>query len=433
MFSHRVSCAACVVTLGLLGCDSSVELVGGGGSDPSTGGETTGGAHAGAGGDGGGGAPSGPRLIEVDFGPTPERVLLVNDASGILKQSLPLDGEVVQVEVMDGDLVSVLEEADTQLRSFRVTPELIRIVDGLGTGGYCETEPMEVRLIFPEVEGAINYEAMTEGYAHAARQGSGEEVLQVQSCTETFDVVAAARDGWGTIVRHELVRGVPFTPGGSLTLPLTMANADRSSFTVTLVDLDGVAQLGGEAMWRRSPSMLPRDRMSFELEAPAGTRVIELNPIRPEVGYGSNAVSILSIIAEKGDEWCDRQGLFRLQGNESFEYAPTRLASIRQAAGGSWSFGADGARGDVVWQTWSFEDGYDWYVLEDAARPPLAAAFPELPSSTQWPVGAPSLASIGHRDLEERDGYAAVLAQPALPDSFTESSRSWSPCFEEER
>lgn len=422
----------CVLVTVLLGCEPDVRIVdstGGGGSDSSVGGDETGGHALGAGGDGGGGAPPAPRLIEVDYGETPGRVLLVNDAGGALKQSLPLEREAVQVEVTDGDLVSILDEEDTHLRSFRVTPEVTRISDGPSPfPALCEPDPMRVTLVFPAIEGAFRYDAFADGYGHTAKDEAGEAVMQVQSCTDTFDVLAAAHDGWGRIVRYELVRGLPFTAGGSLTVPLTLASAERSSFSVTLVGLDGVTTMGGEVSWRGDGFIMPQDRATFIVDDVSGTHVHEATPIFPAAGYGHNLILISSVIGEEGDERCDKQVLIRRQGNESFEYAPLRLAGIRPSADGSWTFEPDGELGDVVSQLWTFEQDYAWYVVHDASRPPEVPVFPELPAGTRWPAGAPSLINTAHSDAEERDGYAAVLGEPEPLDASSTLTRSWGEC-----
>lgn len=389
---------------------------------PEDGGSSAGGNGAGGGGAGGGPPPE-PRMLEVAIGQVEDtRRLLVNDRAGALKESRPLQGSPFQVEVVDGDLVSVLD--GSSLQSYRVTPELTRLGPYAEAEGCPDVEPMTVTVVFPVVDNAVEYTAISDGNAQVNRFEAGSSVMDVRACDGSFDIVAYAKDD-SRIIRHELLRDLPFAPGGQMTLELVLASDDRQTQSV-LVHGEGLEVLFGHVEWSRHPNLF----FGYEplLMEVAGPRyVFEASPIFVGEGFGQINTGFYSRFARE-EEWCDAQSLARTRdAADTFSYSPGRLAAPRPAGTKSWRFANDGERGDIVSHIWVLGSGATWQVHEDPQRAPVEAVFPELPSDVSWDEGEPSFLSIAHGDIEERAGYAALLEQPpSYMPPYTRATRSWS-------
>ncbi|NUP05175.1 MAG: hypothetical protein HOW73_03840 [Polyangiaceae bacterium] len=422
----------------------------GGGNDGGGGGRevTSSGGDGGAGGhdvtsSGGGGSEPETRFVEVDLEtrgltPTNAWVVLVNAATGELKQTLTFNDLPAQVEVVDGDLVSFYErrEEERSLASYVVGPDVTRIAEVGATPELagCASRSMQVRVVFPAIEGATDYFATTDKFGHSyAQSGPGEHVMEIESCGDTFDFFAYARNG-SRIIGHELLRNLPFTPGAAMTIPLSLANDARSETAVSVHDVDGLEYVNVVADWRRMPAMFPYENSTaFFVEDPVGTQVFDLAPIEPSPGYGEVAIRIESgVTAEDG--YCDVQRYLRTGPVlEQLQHTPRRLAGVRATANDSWVVATDGELGDAVARAWRFGVGADetsWVLWDDAKHLPSPASFPELPADIAWPSAATSeLSSVTHYDRLDRVGYAAVLADPTSQiGPFNVDRRVWRRC-----
>lgn len=441
--SLRVAPSWLGVVLFCLGCGADVretDETGGGGEGVVTGGSGSegGGAPAGGAPEGGapeGGAPALPRMIDVDvLGPS-DTVLqaFVNDVTGALKQTLSGADLPVQVEVVDGDLVSFLREtsAGLLLQSYRITPDVFRVREQVGVPYVsCDREPMQVTVTFPPMQNASDYWAMTDNYDAASSMKPGQKVISVESCDDTFDLIAYARDS-SAILGYELLRDLPFTPGGTMAIPLTLSSTTRRNVSIQVGDLDGAESFWGYADWRRQPSMLPHESVNnVHVEQPTGTLLFAPDPIAPAPGYG-HPIVMASTRWPSNDGICEERQIVRVGDTEDLlTFSPKLLASVTAIGSHDWTFGP-GARGDIVWQTRKFgaSDTHTWLIHEDGNASPAPVVVPELPSEIGWPDVIPTVAVVGHDDYDERDGYAALVADPLGFDQIlTMRSQRAYPC-----
>ncbi|NUP06298.1 MAG: hypothetical protein HOW73_09595 [Polyangiaceae bacterium] len=432
--AYSTTLCCCAVGWLAIACGAREELPpgrGGGGEAASDGGSggspSVGGDPSSSGGNGGGVVV--PRTIEIDFkGPeslSRARVrAFVNDATGALKQSLFGTDLPADVEVDDGDMVTFFGDGEPVLRSYRVTPEVFRIVESYDSDleQPCETQPMDITVTFPEVPGALYYSAITNTPADVWQTDAGEGVLHVEICADTFDLLAFAHDG-DAIIGFELLEDIPFKPGSSESIPVSLSDTTRRPVSVELEDLDGLEQVYANAEWQELPWMFPHETVNeMTLSAPPGSVSYAPETISPSPGFGGPHVVVTSGYPSV-DGVCDRQGFVRY-GNkgETVTVSPTRLAGTRSAGMNSWEFSTDGEHGDVVWQSWDYSGGLGelvWLVWEDAQRPPMAAVRPELPGDVPWPDDANAmLYGIGHLDFTERESYAALVAEPLRPQEI---------------
>lgn len=372
----------------------------------------------GAGDEGGGGGSVGPRSIEVAMEyPSEEELqqtwVLVNDVSGALKRQIPGPELPVQVEVQDGDLITFAAPTagQTLLESFRVTPGVTRVDHStVGPGSVvCDVEPMEVTVTIPAVDGAFDYQVHSSALSATSSFEPGSQTFGVRSCAETFDLLAFARVG-GTIARYELVRDIPFEPGGATTIDLTLPSTSRTSFTIAMDSLDGVESVQGEADWQKPPAMFPHESgNALHVESPVGTLHYDVSTMDPGPGYGLPRTHIVASYAPD-DGWCD-DWLALVFGAADAQFSVGELASVRELSDGTLALGA-GAKGDYLWRSYSAGD-YVWLTHEDPESAPWPFAMIELPPEVAWTDQPLELYSLGNADLG-MGGYAATIGQ-ALP------------------
>lgn len=420
-----------LVSLALGACGPTVtELDNGSGTGVAQGGE--GGAVDGGGGPGGApNPPSEPRDIEIavdaagdgDF--EDPYIVIVNDAYGVLKATFDEAELPVLAEVMDGDTVGFLEVAHQRLASFRVTPSVDRVAvsRGIPEGNFdCNVDPMTVTVTFPELANAVVYRLDTDGGAGTLAHEPAERTVHVSSCDGDFDVLAYAEDE-SRIIGYELIRGIEFVPGGSVSLPLTLSSVERRQLRFQIGPLDGAESLSVSTSWKKGLAIQRGDVEGVWIDHPSGIFDYAANHIDPGPGYGEPWASLIVHFPEQ-DGLCERSGYLHRGWTDSvIQFDPKRLAAVRQDTDYGLTLTSEGARGDLLSQSWWYGE-WHWISLEDPGWTPTATTRPELPEGISWPEGVGEFSGSGHLDWLECDSYAQRVRAPSEPPEPYEG-RSW--------
>lgn len=415
-----------ILLCSLASCTAVVEVGARGGAAPD--GDGAGGTTLGGEGPAGGAAQASHtiELALIAEGDIPATVVAVfmSDRAGALREAFNGAALPVQVEATDGDLVSYVYVAGEKPHwdSFRVTPEVTRIEESVGfvaLGEVCNVAPMHLQVTIPPVEGAFDYFIETDNYGHYVTMSPGVVDVEINECDGVFDLLAYVRDS-GSILSYELVQGIPFEPGTTRSLLLSLDQTTRHDFAITIDPGEGALWLGATTDWRRQPSMFPHESVNnLDVDAPAGPVLWSPSLIEPAPGYGEPYFQ--GVVAFDPGDACSARADFYFRGwSPPLQFSAGRLAEVRRAGTASWAFSSDGELGDTLGLSFQFDFGVYWNVLEDPARPPEELVLPtlpaELPPGFAWPDAAPELRNVGQGDAVGVQGYAETVAHAVFRD-----------------
>ncbi len=381
-----------------------------------------------------GGAPPGPFVIELALiaGVAPSTgthaedvTVVVSGPDGSLKQSFSGAELPVQVEVQADDVVGYAWNASPPniLHTYRVTPDVFRIEERVGSPlPQCDALPMEITVTLPTLAGAYDYRIAVDGNPALYTANAGTHTFEVVACDGVFDLFAHARASpGGGVVGYELHQGLAFTAGGSMTLPLGLADTEHRVIAVEAGPLDGAAGLSSTGAWRygnESVPMAPMDAVPL-----TGSPLLEFPIISPGDGFGTPRALITAEYRADG-AWCHESSFDRHGETDAvIAFDPQRLANAFATEDGGWEFVESGELGDFIRISRDWDDAtWVWIHYEDPGGIPSPSVLPDLPAHVGWPTGAPDLYSVGHEDIVEADGFAAVIAGGLNPE---EETRTW--------
>lgn len=361
----------------------------------------------------------------------------LHDAQGALKETFSGTMLPLMVEVEVGDLVSYRWDVNDNhaLASYRVTPDVYRIAQRLywylAEPEGCNVPSMFVTVTYPEQNGAVLGLSLSDTWYPVANETPGEMTFAVNACDGEFDLFAYAMEG-DSVVRYELVGGVPFTAGGAMTIPLSIASTIEPVLSVEAAPLDDAVDFNAYASWHGAAGHVSVGQAVLPPQPPPAPSVLFSPPLpAPASGYGRTRATIVVGYAADDAGVCGRT-LFSRQGgaDELLLFNPKRLARPREGNGGTWEIAEAGDIGDVISVTRNYGayEQWGWSVLEDAETLASGGAFIALPQGIDWTSGLPSAVTVGHRDDRELDGYAAVIANGNDAGDRTVESRYTSAC-----
>ncbi|NUO49546.1 MAG: hypothetical protein HOV80_11885 [Polyangiaceae bacterium] len=361
----------------------------------------------------------------------------LNDAQGALKQSFSGAMLPLMLEVEDGDLVSYRWDTDDNhyLQSYRVTPDVYRITQRLSwyedEREWCNVPSMFVTVTYPDQNGASVALSLTDTWYPVPDETPGEVTLAVNACDGDFDLFAYTFEG-DSVLRYEVVEGVPFVSGGTMTIPLSLVSTVEPVLSVEAAPLDDAVDFNAYASWHGDAGTVSVGQAFLPPQPPPGPSVLFSPSLpAPASGYGRTGATIVVGYPADDAGLCGHSS-FRRQGgtDELLLFNPKRLARPREGNGGTWEIAEPGEVGDVisVGRSYGGFEEWGWSVHEDAESLASGGAFPALPQGIDWTSLALSDMAVGHRDERELDGYAAAIADGWDDDDRTVESRYTGDC-----